>query len=149
MGQGSASRLTDQHPDKSHHEIRLYASYKAENWSIHIKTITCNVWNHSKPFKIACNMSFNTKNIAKSSKISTNHKNKFLQYLSTRIFTEKKNLIRFIFEKSFGIATRIISVGWKHSNFILIFQFHVLSLRLSSFSGAFALVAVFFFGGRV
>ena len=70
VGQGSASRLTDQHPDKNHHEIRLYASYRAENWSIHIKTITCNVWNQSKPFKIASNMSFDTKNTTKSSKIS-------------------------------------------------------------------------------
>ena len=42
---------TDQHSDKSHHEIRLYASYRAENWSIHIKAITSNVWNHSKIFK--------------------------------------------------------------------------------------------------
>ena len=94
MGRGSASRLTDQHPDKSHHEIRLYASYKAENWSIHIKTITCNVWNQSKPFKIASNISFDTKNTPKSSNIyiyiCINHEKQFLQYQSTRNFTEKK-----------------------------------------------------------
>ena len=93
VGRCSASRLTDQHPDKSHHEIRLYASYRAENWSIHIKTITCNVWNQSKPFKIASNISFDTKNTPKSSKISKNHKNQFLQYLSTRNFMENSNLM--------------------------------------------------------
>ena len=41
--------------------MKLYASYRAENLSIRIKTITPIVWNHSKPFKIAYNISFHNK----------------------------------------------------------------------------------------
>ena len=71
---------TDQHPDKSHHEIRLYASYRAENWSIHIKTITCNVWTQSKAFKIASNISFDTIVFPKSPKmLKKKHKKQVLQ----------------------------------------------------------------------
>ena len=72
-------------------QMRLYASYKAENWSIHIKIIICNVWNRSKPFKIASNRSCDIKNTPKSSNMfKKKHKNQFLQYQSTRIFTNKK-----------------------------------------------------------
>ena len=88
VGRSSASHLTERQPDKNHHAMRLYASYRAENWSIHMKTISCNVWNQRKPFKIASNMSFDRKNNPKSSKIS---KNQFLQYLSTRNFMENSN----------------------------------------------------------
>ena len=45
--------------------MKLYASYSAENLSIHIKTITSNVWSHSKPFKIASNISFKQKLVQK------------------------------------------------------------------------------------
>ena len=43
------------------YKMKLYASYSAEDLSIHIKTITSNVWSHSKPFKTASNMSFKPK----------------------------------------------------------------------------------------
>ena len=89
-GRCSTRHLTDQHPDKNHHEIRLYASYRAENWSIHIKTITCNVWNQSKPFKIASNMSFDTNNTPKSSKTLKNLKNHFSSTYRLKILRRKR-----------------------------------------------------------
>ena len=57
----SARHLTDQHPDKNHHGTITEPS--------RTKTTICNVWNHSKPFKIVSNMSFDTKNTPKSLKI--------------------------------------------------------------------------------
>ena len=58
------------------HNMKLYASYRAENLSTQIRNISSNVWNLLKPSKIVSKASFKPTMTPESSKVQKRQKNK-------------------------------------------------------------------------